>query len=172
MKVLTKAESGNEISRRRLCVTTIYSIWALICSALVTPALVYLFLPPKVRRDSVWVEVGDIAKLEPRVPAEMIFRKTRIDGWKVTSEKQIALVVKFSDQNIAVFGAHCTHLGCAYHWEESKSEFLCPCHSSFFSIDGQVISGPAPRPLDRYEIKIDNGKLMLGALRESAGPTA
>jgi Rieske Fe-S protein len=57
-------------------------------------------------------------------------------------------------------------LGCAYHWEERSSEFLCPCHSSAFSEDGKVISGPAPRPLDRFETKIENGKLLLGALHE------
>ena len=170
VKSLAKSEAGDDVSRRRLLLTTLYGIWALICTALGTPALIYLFLPTKMRREADWVEVGDIAKLEPRVPAEMVFHKTRIDGWKVTSEKQIAWVVKFSDQNIAAFGPQCTHLGCAYHWEESTSEFLCPCHSSVFSIDGQVISGPALSPLNRYETRIDNGKLLLGALREARGP--
>jgi menaquinol-cytochrome c reductase iron-sulfur subunit len=49
---------------------------------------------------------------------------------------------------------------------------LCPCHSSVFSVDGAVISGPAPRPLDRYETKVENGKLLLGALHESSSQNA
>jgi Rieske Fe-S protein len=33
-------------------------------------------------------------------------------------------------------------------------------------MDGKVLSGPAPRPLDRYATKIENGKLLLGGLIE------
>jgi len=134
--------------------------------------MVYLFLPPKVRRESEWVDAGDITKLQLKTPVELIFRKNLVDGWKISSEKQTAWAVKVSDQKIVAFGPQCTHLGCAYHWDEAKSEFLCPCHSSVFSVDGAVISGPAPRPLDRYETKVENGKLLLGALHESSSQNA
>ena len=79
--------------------------------------------------------------------------------------KSTAWVVKHADNSLVAFGPQCTHLGCAYHWDESKSEFLCPCHTSLFSIDGQVTSGPAPRPLDRYETKVEGKKLWLGPLQ-------
>jgi menaquinol-cytochrome c reductase iron-sulfur subunit len=102
----------------------------------------------------------------------MVFRRNRVDGWKITSEKQTAWVVQLAEQQIVAFGPQCTHLGCAYHWDEGKSEFLCPCHNSVFSLNGAVVSGPAPRPLDRYEMKIEGGKLLLGALREAAGSKA
>ena len=36
-----------------------------------------------------------------------------------------------------------------------------------FSIDGKVLSGPAPRPLDRYESKVENNKLMVGDIHIS-----
>jgi len=156
-------------SRRGFFLTAIYGLWGLIGAALAAPALLYLFLPPKVRRESEWIDAGDITKLQPKVPVEVVFRKNRVDGWKITSEKQTAWVVQLPDQKVVAFGPQCTHLGCAYHWDEAKSEFLCPCHNSVFSADGAVVSGPAPRPLDRYETKIENGKLMMGALHESSG---
>lgn len=155
------------IPRNRFHLTVIYGLWGLMYVSLAAPALLYLFLPPRLRRRAEWVEAGDITKLTTRVPHEMVFRKNRVDGWKVASEKGTAWVLKLSDQNVVAFGPQCTHLGCVYHWEEEKSQFLCPCHSSVFSIDGKVISGPAPRPLDRYETRIENGKLLLGALREA-----
>jgi len=96
---------------------------------------------------------------------ELTYRRTRIDGWKVISEKSTAWVVKTAGNQVTAFGPQCTHLGCAYHWEDAKGEFLCPCHTSLFSIEGKVMSGPAPRPLDRYETKLNGSKLLLGKLR-------
>ena len=159
-------EPGSEIPRRRFFLTFIYGLWSSIAAALAAPALLYLFLPPKVRRESEWIEAGDITTLQPKIPVEMVFRKNRVDGWKISSEKQTAWVVKLPDQIVA-FGPQCTHLGCAYHWDEAKSEFICPCHNSVFAANGVVTSGPAPRPLDRYDVKIDGGKLLVGALHAS-----
>jgi menaquinol-cytochrome c reductase iron-sulfur subunit len=167
MESAAESETSPPPTRRRFYLTFIYGLWAAISAALAAPALLYLFLPPKTRAESDWVEAGDVTTLQPKTPVEWVFRKNRVDGWKVSSEKQTAWVVKLSDQQIVAFGPQCTHLGCAYHWEERSSEFLCPCHSSAFSADGKVISGPAPRPLDRFDTKIDNGKLLLGALHES-----
>jgi len=161
---------AEETTRRQFYLTFIYALWSLMAAALALPALVYLFLPPKVRRGDEWVDAGDITRLQAKIPVELAFRKNRVDGWKVTSEKQTAWVVKLSDRKIVAFGPQCTHLGCAYHWDETSAEFICPCHSSVFSVEGAVISGPAPRPLDRYETRMENGKLLLGALHESSGP--
>lgn len=150
---------------RRGFIAAMYAIWAAIAAALGIPALVYLFFPPKARKEETWVEIGDVTKLAPNTPVEMVFRRTRVDGWKVSSEKGTAWVVKHPDNSITAFGPQCTHLGCAYHWEDGKNEFLCPCHNSLFGVDGKVLSGPAPRPLDRYDTKVQNNKLLLGVLR-------
>lgn len=158
--------SPNEsVTRRGFYIGAIYGMGAAIMTALGVPALAYLLLPPKLRQSDEWVDAGDITRLTPDVPVEITFRRNRVDGWKITSEKSAAWVVKQEDNSLVAFGPICTHLGCAIHWDESKSEFLCPCHNSLFSIDGQVLSGPAPRPLDRYETKIDGNKLLLGPLQ-------
>lgn len=161
-----------ETSRRRFYLTFIYGLWSLITAALAAPALLYLLLPPKVRRESEWIDATDLNKLQLKIPTEVVFRKNRVDGWKVTSEKETAWVVKLSDQQTVAFGPQCTHLGCAYHWDQAKTQFLCPCHNSVFGMDGSVISGPAPRPLDRYETKTENGKLLLGQLKQPSGSKA
>jgi len=153
-----------DLTRRRFHVGAIYATWAAIAAAFSIPAFAYLFFPPKARRESDWVDVGDISRLTPESPVEMVFRRNRVDGWKVISEKSTAWVVKHPDNSITAFGPQCTHLGCAYHWEEGKNEFLCPCHTSVFGIDGRVLSGPAPRPLDRYEAKLDGSHLLLGPI--------
>jgi menaquinol-cytochrome c reductase iron-sulfur subunit len=163
--VSTRATAPPEgLTRRNFYIGAIYGLGAAIGAALGLPAAIYLLLPPKLRKADQWVEIGDVTRLAPNSATEMTFRRNRVDGWKVSSEKATAWVVKQADNSVVAFGPQCTHLGCAYHWDEGKTEFICPCHNSLFSIDGKVTSGPAPRPLDRYETRVDGKKLLLGRL--------
>jgi menaquinol-cytochrome c reductase iron-sulfur subunit len=162
------APQALEPLRRNLLVAATLAIGAAIATALGVPALLYLFSPAKSRNPSDWTEAGDISTLPPNAPVEIAFHRKRVDGWKLVSEKTTAWVVKHLDNAVTAFGPQCTHLGCAYHWAEMQNAFLCPCHTSLFSIEGKVLSGPAPRPLDRYETQLRDGKLFIGRLRPSA----
>lgn len=168
--VPTCAEKGT--TRRSFYVGAIYTIWAVISAALGAPAALYLLLAPKTRTSEQWIDAGNVSKLAAGQPVEMVFRRNRTDGWKVVSEKGTAWVVKTPDENVVAFGPQCTHLGCAHHWDDKKNMFVCPCHNSLFSIDGSVSAGPAPRPLDRYEVKVEGSRLLLGGLRQSREHTA
>lgn len=55
---------------------------------------------------------------------------------------------------IYVLNAMCTHLGCTPNWLETEQKFKCPCHGSGFYKSGIHFEGPAPRPLERYAIRI------------------
>ncbi len=50
----------------------------------------------------------------------------------------------------------CTHLGCTVPWVAEEGRFICPCHASSFDITGDVLSPPAPRPLDVFPVRIEN----------------
>src|SRR5947209_2127689 len=158
-------EESKGLDRRRFQLGVIYGICAVITAGFLGPAAVYLLFPPRARKQADWVDAGDISQLQPQNPEEVVFRRIRADGWKVSSEKSTAWVVKDAQNQVTAFAPQCTHLGCAYHWDESNKNFLCPCHTSTFDITGKVLTGPAPRPLDRYEVKVDGTKLMLGAVK-------
>jgi menaquinol-cytochrome c reductase iron-sulfur subunit len=125
-------------------------------------------LPPSVRRGTNWIDASDLGSIPPGVPTEVSFQRKRVDGWKVTSEKATAWLVRKDENEIVAFAPQCTHLGCAYHWEAQNNAFVCPCHASEFSVDGKVLGGPAPRPLDRYQVKLEAGRIKLGALEPHA----
>ena len=155
------------MDRRRFHLGAIYGLWTIIVTALAGPAAVYLLFPPRAKKQSDWIDAGDVSQLQPMVPEEVVFRHLRVDGWNVTSEKSTAWVVKAANNQVTAFAPQCTHLGCAYHWDEGNKNFLCPCHTSTFDMSGKVLSGPAPRPLDRYEVKVEGSKLMLGTIKRS-----
>ncbi|MEO8128512.1 MAG: ubiquinol-cytochrome c reductase iron-sulfur subunit [Bryobacteraceae bacterium] len=152
--------------RRGFHLAMIYGLWGVITSALTLPAAVYLLFPPKVKKATQWVDAADLAQIQPKAPEEVVFRKNRVDGWKVTSEKSTAWVVKLTDNQAVAFSPQCTHLGCAYHWDENNKNFLCPCHTSTFDMEGNVLSGPAPRPLDRFQVRVEGTKLLIGDLQK------
>ena len=158
---------SESLPRRKFYAAAIYVLNALMGIAVTIPAIAYLLVPSRKRQQDQWVEAGDIATLAPNSPVEMSFRKSRVDGWRTISEKTTAWVVKKPDGGLVAFGPQCTHLGCAYHWDEKQNQFVCPCHTTLFSIDGKVISGPAPRPLDRYAIQLDGTKLKVGDLHHA-----
>jgi Rieske Fe-S protein len=58
----------------------------------------------------------------------------------------------------------CTHLGCRVRWIQERGQFLSPCHNGIFDKLGIVISGPPPRPLDRYEIRLEKDQIYIGKL--------
>ncbi|MDI6696248.1 MAG: Rieske 2Fe-2S domain-containing protein [Anaerolineales bacterium] len=55
----------------------------------------------------------------------------------------------------------CTHLGCTVPWDQQAEQFVCPCHSSRFSMEGNVVTAPAPRALDLFPVKIENGVVLV-----------
>jgi cytochrome b6-f complex iron-sulfur subunit len=65
-------------------------------------------------------------------------------------------LARLEDGGFLALSSKCTHLGCTVPWVEKEMKFACPCHASAFDITGEVISSPAPRPLDIYPIVIEN----------------
>ncbi len=55
-----------------------------------------------------------------------------------------------ADGALVAYDPSCTHEGCFYDWDGPAARFACRCHKGYFAIEGMVISGPPPRPLDRF----------------------
>jgi quinol---cytochrome c reductase iron-sulfur subunit, bacillus type len=155
-------------SRRKFYILLINGIMGVVSVALAVPAAIYLLFPPKARKGSQWVKTADLSSIPAGKPTEIAFQRTREDGWQLITEKTTAWVVKQPNNEVIAFTPICTHLGCAFHWDDASHTFLCPCHTSTFSIDGKVLGGPAPRPLDRYETKVESGVLEIGPVEPHA----
>ena len=63
-------------------------------------------------------------------------------------------VVRNTEGLFAIY-ARCTHLGCTPDWKAGENKFKCPCHGSGYDNEGVNFEGPAPRPMDRADIRLN-----------------
>lgn len=64
------------------------------------------------------------------------------------------LVLKTAQGEFRAFGATCTHLDCIVEYQKDKRRIWCNCHNGEYDLNGQVVAGPPPRPLPRYEVHV------------------
>jgi cytochrome b6-f complex iron-sulfur subunit len=74
---------------------------------------------------------------------------------------------RLQDGGFLAIHQRCTHLGCNVPWDQTKGAFICPCHNSQFTQEGDLLNPPAPRPLDLFpviiegnQVKVDTGSPM------------
>lgn len=79
-------------------------------------------------------------------------------------------LVKKRDQQIIALDDRCTHLGCRQNWNAEKQRFQCPCHGSEFDPVGNVLRGPASRPVPRLYVSAE-GDEMVRILDKPPGPS-
>jgi len=65
------------------------------------------------------------------------------------------------DEGFLALYRKCPHLGCVVPWDEEAGHFNCPCHTSLFTMRGEVTSGPSPRPLDLFPVTIRDGEVFV-----------
>ena len=70
-------------------------------------------------------------------------------------------ISRLDDGGVLALWQRCTHLGCTVPWVEGEHQFHCPCHSSLYNAKGEVIGGPAPRPLDLFPVEVVDGNIVV-----------
>jgi len=132
---------------------------AAIGAALAVPAIGYLIGPSLRRFDRPPAGAGSVATLPPDQPVQReVVVETR-DGWMTKQTTRAVWVVRRAGGEVVVYNPHCTHLGCAYRWNVGTRHFECPCHGGVYDLDGRVVAGPPPRPLDRLDVRVEGDEL-------------
>ncbi|MBI1882838.1 MAG: Rieske (2Fe-2S) protein [Chlamydiae bacterium] len=120
-----------------------------ILSMTVYPILRYL-TPPKFRlpRD-VSVTAAKLSEVPPNTAKIFPF-----------GSKPAILIHTASDEYKA-FSAVCTHLNCTVQYDQKASVIMCACHNGRYGLDGRVISGPPPRPLEEYKVALRRDEIIV-----------
>ncbi len=125
-------------------------------------------LPSAAKRKVVWSKVGDLSSISEGQPVEMKFAATSEDAYHHANLLYSVWIIKEAN-GINIFSPICTHLGCHFKWNPQTGHFECPCHGSVFSVDGKVLGGPAPRPLDTMPFKVEGQTLYVRYERFRSG---
>lgn len=154
-----RAETPEEMNRRRFLSRLSIAAGSIAGIIVAVPAVAFLLglrKPPLV-----WRTVGKVGDFKTGDTVEVAFQDTSPLPWAGVTAKTAAWLRRESDQQFIAFSIVCTHLGCPVRWLASADLFMCPCHGGVFYSNGDVASGPPPRPLRRYPVRVQNGEVQI-----------
>jgi len=73
-----------------------------------------------------------------------------------------AIVINNPGKGFIAFSKVCTHLGCLVEYEKDKNRLICPCHAGAYDLEGNVLSGPPPKPLPKIPLKVEGDQIIIG----------
>jgi cytochrome b6-f complex iron-sulfur subunit len=73
-----------------------------------------------------------------------------------------AIVINVTGKGYIALSRVCTHLGCLVQYDKGEQKLVCPCHAGFFNLEGHVISGPPPKPLQAIPLSVEGGNIIIG----------
>jgi menaquinol-cytochrome c reductase iron-sulfur subunit len=112
-------------------------------------------------KEQEYADVISLDALPVGQPVDLPFSESFEDGFIRGETVRRVWLIRKSASDVVAFSPICPHLGCRFDWDVRASEFKCPCHASAYTVDGQVIAGPAPRPLDSLPVEVRQGRVFI-----------
>jgi menaquinol-cytochrome c reductase iron-sulfur subunit len=155
-------EQENKIGRQGFMKAIIAAVGGIITAGMGIPAVAYILGPVLNKAEQQdWIRIGSTSKVELGTPTLFKARIERQAGWIVNEEEKSVYVLTDDGRSYVAMSNICTHLGCRVRWIADQSEFFCPCHNAVYDREGNVVSGPPPRPLDRFQVKVEDDQLFI-----------
>lgn len=147
--------------RRTFLIKISLGLSALAAAAAGIPVISALLAPLLRQPLQTWRDIGTLNQFKIGNTQLVKFENPNPEPWAGITAHSAAWVRRESEQNIIAFSVNCTHLGCPVRWENGAQLFMCPCHGGVYYKDGSVASGPPPKGLIQYPVRINNGKVQL-----------
>ncbi len=108
--------------------------------------------------------VYDAGAKKPLAPAPIPDSEAMMPGtamnFNYPGAEDSAILIRSNDGSYHAYGQKCTHLSCPVYYSKEHKRLECPCHEGGFSeTTGEVLYGPPPRPLDKIELEIRDGRV-------------
>ncbi len=149
------------ISRRDFYRFGTVAIGGLVGLALAVPGVAYVLDPlRKSSKSGGFQRLARLSDLTVGVPRSFAVIDERQDAWVKYPREPVGSVwlvrqPEGSKPEVIAFTAECPHLGCAVNLTADGKEFLCPCHTSAFSLKGKPLNAVPPRGMDTLEVELE-----------------
>lgn len=148
-------------SRRGFLKKVTIGVYGLVSFIIGLPLISFFVSPAFKKTSEEWIEIGSVEDFKSSEPIAVNYKRNLKDGWNRIKAAATVWVYKSGGDLVAI-SPICTHLGCSVSFDSERQSFACPCHGGLYDKSGAVIGGPPPKPLLRHEIKIADGKLIIG----------
>ena len=128
--------------------------------AVIGPVIGFVAAPLATKLKGKWVAVIDEKELKVGGTMDVSYALTVKDGYRTVNRRYNIFLRRYEDR-VAAFDPACTHLGCRVEYQQDKRRYFCPCHGGVFNEDGEVVSGPPPKPLEQHPAKVEDGQIWI-----------
>lgn len=118
-----------------------------------------MLITPARRQSRAWRVVGVVEEFPVGSTTKVTYPDPDPDPWSGLAVRNAAWLRREAPDRFVAFSIYCTHTGCPVEWVDDARLFLCPCHGGVFNGSGDVSAGPPPRPLDRPEVRVRDGRV-------------
>lgn len=73
-----------------------------------------------------------------------------------------AVVLNRPGKGLIAVSRVCTHLGCLVQYDKENKRLLCPCHAGVYDLEGNIVSGPPPKPLPKLPLRVEGETIVIG----------
>src|SRR5664279_2290393 len=150
-----------EESRRDFLMNLSMGVGAVAALAVTIPVVGALLAPLLGKENQDWVTVGADKDFKPGSVTLVTFQNPDPEAFAGVTANTASWLRKDLNNHFIAFAVNCSHLGCPVRWEDNANLFMCPCHGGVYYHDGTVASGPPPRALSQYKVRIYQGKVQI-----------
>jgi cytochrome b6-f complex iron-sulfur subunit len=136
-------------SRRTLLKTFLGGGIAASLASFLYPVLRYLVPPVETNLGVDSVVAATVHELKPN--SAKIFR----------FGNRPALLIRTAEGEYQAMSATCTHLSCTVQYRKDTQQVWCACHNGVYDLNGRNLSGPPPRPLEKYQVHIQGDEIQV-----------
>ena len=155
-------ESPEEISRRKFFERLSLALGGLCAAVIGLPLIGFIFAPLfRKPQGEKWLTIGKPNDFQIGKTVAVTVVDPSPLPWAGVTAKSAVWLRRESENNFIAFSVNCTHLGCPVRWLEGAQLFMCPCHGGVYYSDGNVAAGPPPRPLFRFDVRVQNGEVQM-----------
>ncbi len=157
---------GESVTRRNAFMVSSQVLAGVAGAAVVLPTIAFALAPVFTSYEERWEAVGVVEDFTADNYRAVVFTETLGIGevGKTTAyvRKGSSEYEGESDDEFVAISTRCAHLGCPVRYVQSAGNFICPCHGGVYDFVGKRIGGPPPRPLDRFQTRVTDGKVEIG----------